>query len=113
MPGIVEIPNEIWNLAKSREREIRELAESNATRSQIKEVAESIGISVSWTYKLIKRWKSDPSISSILPQKKGNKLGSHRLDLECNNIIDAAIEGYYSTLQKPSKWWQAPSIVDT
>lgn len=104
MTDFVEIPTEDWEEAKRRERYIRVLANrKNASRAEVEHVADEIGLSVIWTYKLLKRWQEDPRTSSLLPNKTGRKTGQQLLAPEVESIVQAAIEGYYSSAQKPSK----------
>jgi len=104
MTDFLDIPTEDWEEAKRRESLIRSLANrKNTTRTEVAHVADEIGISVIWTYQLLKRWKEDPRTSSLLPNKTGRKCGSQMLAPEVENIIQTSIEGYYASSQKPSK----------
>ncbi len=101
MSDLSQVPLEDWEEARRKEPVIRELARDDVTRLEVACAADRMGVSISWTYELLERWRKNPRTSSLLPGKPGPKRGKSNIDPAVDEVIKASIEKYYATSQKP------------
>lgn len=89
------------NLATKRIKKIRQLLEKKDRQEQdVVKAAAEIGISTSWMYELMKRYRLMPSLSSMLGNQRGVKKGSRKINSEVEKIIWEVIDQFYLTRQK-------------
>jgi putative transposase len=92
-----------WGLAVQRESVIRPLAEQETlTKEQLQEAMLRLDISRSLLYRLVQRHKQRPQTSSLLPWKRGRDLNVHALDQKQEDLLQACIEEFYLTRERPS-----------
>jgi putative transposase len=91
-----------WEAARAREKLIRPLAESGTHNiSDVDAAAASLGLSRSFTYKLLANYKQQPKTSSLLLAKRGRPADSRALDLEREEVIETAIQEFYLRRERP------------
>jgi len=91
-----------WDLARSRELVLRRLAESPSPLPGLaKEAALQLGLSCSSIYRLLRRYRNRPQVSSLLPMKRGRKRQSRFIDQVREKIIDAAIRDFFLKPERP------------
>src|SRR6185437_13590027 len=97
-----EVSSQDWQEARRRLEVIQSLATATGrTRCSVKEAAELLRLSITHAYRLLKRYESDPRLTSLLPARRGRKQGHSRLAAMVEQLIQAAIEEVYLTRQKP------------
>ena len=101
-PDWTSAPAAEWEQARNRERLIRPLAEQpSATRADVEVAAKELGLSRSFTYKLIARYKRHPVVSSLLSAKRGRPAESRILNQDKETILDDAIQDFYLRPERP------------
>jgi putative transposase len=96
-----DVPSQQWAIAEQRLAAVRRLVETGIlTKQTVASEAQSLGISIAFLYRLLRRYRQDPSINAILPQKRGVKAGDFRLSPDAEAIINQAIADFYLTRQK-------------
>jgi putative transposase len=81
---------------------LRRLAESpSPLPSLAKDAALQLGLSCSSIYRLLRRYRTRPQVSSLLPMKRGRKRQSRFLDQAREKIIDAAIRDFFLKPERP------------
>lgn len=101
VPDILSIPDQEWEVARRREAVIRPLAAAKGrSRELVAEAAAALGCSTPLVYRLLKRYLADPRATSLLPRKRGKKVGSKLVDGKVEAVISATIEEMYMTRQK-------------
>lgn len=99
---LTEVSSQDWQEARRRLEVIESLATvTDRTRCSVEEAAELLRLSVTHAYRLLKRYESDPRLTSLLPGRRGRKQGHSRLATMVEEVIGAAIEEVYLTRQKP------------
>ena len=63
--------------------------------------AAELGRGPTHVYALIKRYRADPRLTTLLPRRDGPRKGTVRLDPQVDAIIENAVQDYYYTRQKP------------
>lgn len=97
------VPPGLWERARTRSPVLKILAdEPQLTRQQVRAAAREIGCGVTWTYELLKRYRQDPRLSSLLPQPRGRKAGGCWLGAEREETVRIAIDEVYLTRQQPT-----------
>ena len=100
--ALTEVSSQDWQEARRRLEVIQSLATvAGRTRCSVEEAAELLRLSVTHAYRLLKRYESDPRLTSLLPARRGRKQGHSRLAGMVEQLIQAAIEEVYLTRQKP------------
>ncbi len=99
---LTEVSSQDWQEARRRLEVIQSLAiATGRTRCSVEEAAQLLRLSVTHAYRLLKRYESDPRLTSLLPARRGRKQGHNRLATMVEQIIQSAIEEVYLTRQKP------------
>jgi len=99
---LTEVSSQDWQEARRRLEVIQSLATATGrTRCSVEEAAELLRLSITHAYRLLKRYESDPRLTSLLPARRGRKQGHSRLAAMVEQLIQAAIEEVYLTRQKP------------
>jgi DNA helicase HerA-like ATPase len=84
-----------WDAARRREEVVRPLvARGSATQSDLEAAAIELGLSRSFLYKLLARYKRRPQTSSFLFAKRGRPEDSRSLDPEREQLIQTAIQEF-------------------
>jgi putative transposase len=96
-------PHSEWNVAVEREAVIRPLAEmDHLTGTAVQQAVDSLSLSRTSIYTLVRRYKQRPQTSSLLPWKRGRDRKSHFLDQKREDLIASCIKEFYLTPQRPS-----------
>ncbi len=102
---LLDVSDADWAIAESRRQSIEPLLRSPYlhAKAQSKEIALKAGVSPATIYRWVTAFRDTGLLSSLLPGTKlrGGKAGS-RIQPEVEAIIQAVIENFYSTLQKPT-----------
>ena len=101
-PELSSVSAEQWEQARQRLPIIRELANNpNRTRAQVVAAAAALGRGPTQTYALLRRYQSDPRLTSLLPPHRGPLPGYSRLTSEIDSLVDQAIETVYLSRGRP------------
>ncbi|WP_205119487.1 Mu transposase C-terminal domain-containing protein [Paramagnetospirillum kuznetsovii] len=91
-----------WAIAETRLAAVRRLhAAAKMTHEVIDGEAASLGVSRYRLYEWLRRYRANPTIESLLPQKRGFKSGAGRLPDSVETVILETIEDFYLTDQQP------------
>lgn len=97
-----EIPDEEWQRAERTKAEIDRLLQlKNRTEADVVRAAEELGVSKSWLYQLIRRYRTEGSLTSLVKRPPSGGKGKSRIEPEAENLIQEVIEEFYLTVQKP------------
>lgn len=95
------IPEPEWQAACKREAVMRRLANSRRlSQSLVVNACEELGLGRSQVYALLRKYRADPRVTSLIPGRPGTRPGSNRLSPEVSAIIDRCIDTFYLTRQK-------------
>ena len=102
VPDLSSIDAAAWEDARRYLPIIRRLAEDRArTRVKILAAARELGCGPTHVYALLRRYSDDPRLTSLLPRARGRKAGVRRLNPAVEAMIEAAIDEFYLTHQRP------------
>jgi putative transposase len=88
--------------ARRRQAAVRALAElPERTRADAEATAAALGFDVSFVYKLLARYLADPRVTSMLPGRRGRRVGDLVLATEVDEVIQAAIDEMFLSRQRP------------
>ena len=91
-----------WDAARRREEVVRPLvASGSATQSDLEAAAIELGLSRSFLYKLLARYKRRPQTSSFLFAKRGRPEDSRSLDQEREQLVQTAIQEFDLRRERP------------
>lgn len=97
-----QIPNEDWALAEARLDVVqRLLAAEKVSHTLVDAEAAKLGVTRYRVYAWLRRYRANPTIESLLPQRRGWRSGAARLPADVEAIIVEAIEEFYLTMSKP------------
>ncbi len=91
-----------WETAKKRYDIIRPLIYSQKEKALYRKIAKEAKVHVATIYQWLGKFTKSGLVTSLLPERRGPKEGSIRLDQEIENIIKQAIEEHYLTIQRKS-----------
>lgn len=101
-PDLADIPARDWQTARRRLVVIRDLASlEGRTREDAENAAAALKLSLSQLYRLLGRYEADPRLTSLLPERRGRPPGQIRVVAEVDEVINATIEDYYLSRQRP------------
>jgi putative transposase len=101
-PDLINIAARDWQKARRRLAVIRDLAElSDRTRADAEAAAAELNMSLSQLYRMLRRYEADPRLTSLLPDRRGPQVGRIRLPPEVDEVINATIDEYYLSRQRP------------
>jgi putative transposase len=72
-----------------------------AATQDVLAAAAELGCCLAHVYVLMRRYRADPRLTSLLPRRRGPLRGNSRLPREMDALIDEVIETLYLTRQKP------------
>lgn len=102
-----DIPDELWEIGKAREKIVRELVLNpppfGARVEAMQAAAAELGITVKQLYQVIRQYKADPRTRSVVPQTGGRPAGLRFLDPRVEEIIEAEVRTSFLALLKPKK----------
>jgi putative transposase len=100
---ITVVDEAAWNEAVVRATVLRRLAgQARLNRADVLGACQELGIRRARLYQLLRAYTTRPVTSSLVNRPKGSRLGSRRLSAAVEALIDAAIQTFYRTQQKPS-----------
>ena len=92
-----------WGVASQREAVIRRLVDQiRLTGADVINAAQQLKLSRATLYHLIGRYRQRPQTSSLLPWKRGRDSYTQFLNREREELINACIQDFYLTPQRPS-----------
>jgi putative transposase len=101
-PDLSDVDSQAWEQARRCLPIIRRLAADNVrTRAKILQAAQELGCGPTHVYALLRRYNEDPRLTSLLPRVRGRKTGETLLDPAVEAVIEATIDEFYLTRQKP------------
>ncbi|MGO9431567.1 Mu transposase C-terminal domain-containing protein [Rhodoblastus sp.] len=98
-----DIPDDLWEMACRREDVLRGLAErfpKGLPRAAVFDACALLGVSRATLFRLVKRFKTQETVSSLLPRKKGRGVGSKNDDPKRDLLIRRTIERVYLTPER-------------
>ncbi len=102
-PDLADVPARDWQKARRQHEVIRNLAEvPGRTREDALRAAAELNISLSQLYRLLGRYEADPRLTSLLPERRGRPVGRIVVTPEVDEVINAAINNYYLSRQRPN-----------
>lgn len=99
-----EIDNALWDDACRRAAAIRQFLKKNSGRSiaaDVADLAAELGLSQASTYRLLKRFRTDGTVMSLVGRKRGRPTGHRALDGSREEIVQQAIRTYYLQPTRP------------
>lgn len=93
-----EIDDALWDEACRRAAAIREFLKCNSgqsTAAAVADLAAELELSQASAYRLLKRFRADGTVMSLLETKRGRPTGHRALDTRREDIIQRAIRKYY------------------
>jgi len=103
VPDLAEVTAVEWERARRRAECIRPLAEvPRNSRARIEQAAAEIGCKPALVYRLIASWRTDPRVTSLLPNTRGRRQGASLKAPGIDELIRVTIEEVYLTRQKPT-----------
>jgi putative transposase len=76
----IDVPGDAWHEACRRESVVRPMvAERRLSRQAMTEACAQLGLGKSQVYELLRRYRSDPRITSLVPSSGGTTKGADRL----------------------------------
>ncbi len=101
-PELTGVPAADWLEARRRHEAIRTLAQTpERTRADAETTAAALGLDVSFVYKLLARHLTDPRVTSMLPGRRGRRVGDLVLASEVDEVIQTAIDEAFLSRQRP------------
>src|SRR5438874_13585524 len=99
---LTEVSPQDWQEARRRFEIIQPLAAAaDRTRSSVQQAPRQLQLGVTHAYRLLKRYKAEPRLTSLLPARRGRKQGERRLATMVEEVIQTVIDEVYLTRQKP------------
>ena len=100
-PDLTTVPDAAWAKANVRFKIPRRLAEKpRRTRADVIAAAAQIRCSTARTYTLLARFVADPTLTSLLPRRRGPLIGTSYLRPELDALIDQVLESMYLSKQR-------------
>ena len=99
-----EIDEALWEEACRRAAAIRQFRKRTSGRSTVAAIADlasELGLSQASTYRLLKRFRDDGTVMSLVETKRGRRVGQRALDAQREEIIQNAIRKYYLNPTRP------------
>jgi putative transposase len=91
-----------WQVARRREAIVRPLADlSPLTIERVDEAAHALGVSRSFVYRLVARYRRRRHTSSLLPRIRGRAPRARQLDPRLESLVATTIDTFYLTEQRP------------
>ena len=92
-----------WAIAQARLRVIAALAVQEAPQGRaVAAAAWELGVSRAYCYRLLRRYRDDPTVTGLIPLARGRLVGAKVLDPAIEPLIEAAIDEHYLTPECPT-----------
>jgi putative transposase len=93
----------VWAVGQQRIKVIAALAAAEKTdNASIEAAAWELGICRAYCYRLLRRYREDASVTRLMPQARGRVVGAKVLDPAIETLIEAAINDFYLTSERPT-----------
>ena len=89
---LLAIPKADWAIAKRRERIVKA-----ALRTSVEEAADRAGRATRTVLRLMARYRVNPTLLAFLPRKRGQAVGSRRLDPAREAIVEEAVDKWMAS----------------
>ena len=100
---ITAVEQVAWNEAVARAAVLRRLSgQERLSRADVLGACQELGIRRARLYQLLRVYRAHPVTSSLVNRPTGSRPGSRHLSAAVEALIDAAIQTFYRTRQKPS-----------
>lgn len=97
------IPDADWTVVSARLDAVRRLLDADPLTVELVDAeARTLGIARAWMYRLLNRYRDNPTVHALLPKPLGNPRGDRRLAPDVETIIEQAIDDFYLTRNKPT-----------
>lgn len=100
-----EIDDGIWDEAYRRAAAIRQFVKRSSglsTAADVADLATELELSQASAYRLLKRFRAEGTVMSLVETKRGRRTGHRALDGRREEIIQQAIRAYYLQPTRPS-----------
>jgi len=100
-----KIRDELWAEACRREEVLRDLMRLHPNRfpeTAVPDACVALGVSRATLFRLIERFKTEQTVSALLPRKCGRAAGSKNYDPKRDRLIRRTIERLYLTPERAS-----------
>ncbi|MGH8110149.1 MAG: Mu transposase C-terminal domain-containing protein [Arenimonas sp.] len=96
-----EVSEDDWKVAQDRFQAIKPLLEDPIrTREAVEKIGTKVGVNATTLYKWMKDYQDSGSVSSLVPAKRGRRVGSKLISPEAEVVITSVINDLYLTNQK-------------
>ena len=103
MIDLHEYDAHVWAVGQQRIKVIAALAAAEKTdKASIEAAAWELGICRAYCYRLLRRYREDASVTRLMPQARGRVVGAKVLDPAIETLIEAAINDFYLTSERPT-----------
>lgn len=89
---LLAVPKSEWEIAKRQERIVK-----TALRSSVEKAADRAGRSMRTVRRLIARYRVNPTLLAFLPRKRGQAVGTRRLDPAREAIVEEAVDKWMAS----------------
>jgi putative transposase len=98
---ISEIGDKDWKIAEQRFAAIKPLLNAFMPgRREVEQRAKEVGIDTATLYRWLQRYRAYDSVSALIPQKRGWKIGKGRIPAFAEEVIQEVIRDFYLTSQR-------------
>ena len=98
-----DISDDAWSEAVRRADLVRSLATGGACgRAVVKAAADSLGLNTAQVYRLIARFRANPTAGSLVVTRPGPKKGARLLPCDVEQRIEQAIDTIFKTRERPT-----------
>ncbi|MEO1607686.1 MAG: helix-turn-helix domain-containing protein, partial [Pseudomonadota bacterium] len=97
-----EVDDALWAEACRRAAAIRRFLESSSSESTVADLASELQVSQATTYRLLRRFRTDGTVMSLVETKRGRPTGHRALDARREEIIEKAIRTYFLKPTRPT-----------
>ena len=93
----------VWAVGQRRLKILMALAAAGrTTRELIAAAAWELGIGRAYCYRLLRRYRDDPTVTGLLPRSRGRVIGTKVLDPVVDALVESAIDEFYLVPERPS-----------
>jgi putative transposase len=89
-----------WAIASQR-ADVMDSLLSQSNAASVGEAARELGLSIAMMYRLLARYRKNPTPSSLLPAKAGVIVGATLLDSEVEGLVQRLIRSFYLIKERP------------
>ena len=101
-PELLSVHASRWDEARRCLPVIQRLGHStHRTTKEVLAASVELGCGPAHVYRLLQRYLADPRLTSLLPRRRGTKVGHSYIQPEVEAIINDAIDEVYLTCQRP------------